>query len=119
MSGVLRMTPLSPPRESRPSEQALELDHAIRNALVEKDGEIALNLTVRFCALLPAFAEPADAEQTAQSRQALDMLASQRELAEAQREQLRGELGELARQRQLVAGQRPSQPPRPQRSFLA
>ncbi len=113
------MTPPSPPREIRPSERVLELDHAIRNALAKMDAETARDLTVRFCTLLPALAAPAGGDPTGRIRQALDMLATQRELAEAQQEQIRGELGELARQRQLVVGQRTSPPQRQQRSFLA
>lgn len=113
------MTLPPPLREGSLSERGLELDHAIRSALAEKDGEAARDLTVRFCALLPSFLEPAGAEQAALRRRAIDMLASQRELAEAQQEHIRGELGALARQRHLVEGQRSSHPPRPKRSFTA
>ncbi len=119
MSPGPRMTSHPPRRDRRLSERVWELDHAIRSALAEQDGETARDLTDRFCALFPALLESAGDRQPALGRRALDLLATQREGAEAQREHIRGELAALARQRHLVEGQRSSRPPQPPRSFTA
>jgi hypothetical protein len=113
------MTILTPLHDGPLYERVLELDHAIRSALAENDGETARDLIARFFALLPAFMKPDGAEQPGLGNLVIDMLQTQREQAEALQERVRAKLNELARQRCLVEGQRTSRPPRSQRSFIA
>lgn len=100
------------------SQQLLELDYAIRQAIEGDDGDMVRDLTGRYMDVLRMLISPERDNWAAIARQAADMLFRQREMAEGKQDEIRGELASVERQRKLMEGQRAPSAIPVSRSFL-